>query len=155
MLEATVEEKDLGIIVDPHMNFHKQTAAAVSKASQMFAVVKRSFATIISMSSPFHFSTRLWSGLSLSTATLFGDPLERLNWQAPKVICFTLPSGTGRPLGLFFKRGKRPPFPLRPGAGHRPLRSRQRADGAGPESLAARRRSSKHVYESTPSAKSD
>ena len=32
LLEATVEEKDLGIIIDPHMNFRKQTAAAVSKS---------------------------------------------------------------------------------------------------------------------------
>ena len=39
-------EKDRGIIVDRELKFHEQTAAAVSKASQMLAVVKRSFANI-------------------------------------------------------------------------------------------------------------
>ena len=57
MLEATVEEKDLGIIVDPHMNFHKQNAAAVSKASQMLAVMKRSFATINEFTLPLLYKT--------------------------------------------------------------------------------------------------
>ena len=39
-------EKDLGIIVDQELKFHQQTAAAVAKASQVLAVVKRSFAYI-------------------------------------------------------------------------------------------------------------
>ena len=40
------EEKDLGIIIDDQLKFHQQTAAAISKASQMLAVVRRSFATL-------------------------------------------------------------------------------------------------------------
>ena len=40
------EERDLGIIIDSELKFHTQTAAAVSKASQLLAVIKRSFAHI-------------------------------------------------------------------------------------------------------------
>ena len=57
LLEATVEEKGLRIIVDPHMTFHKQTAAAISKASQMLAVVGRSFANINEFTLPLLFKT--------------------------------------------------------------------------------------------------
>ena len=57
LLEATVEERDLGIIVDPNMTFHMQTAAAISKASKMLAVVRRSFANINEFTCPLLFKT--------------------------------------------------------------------------------------------------
>ena len=41
-----LEEKDLGIVVDDHLKFHQQTAAAAAKISQMLAVVKLSFANL-------------------------------------------------------------------------------------------------------------
>ena len=41
-----MREKDLGILCDNELKFHEQTAAAISKASQMLAVVWRSFANL-------------------------------------------------------------------------------------------------------------
>ena len=38
-MQEVKEEKDLGIVIDDDLKFHKQTAAAISKASQMQAVV--------------------------------------------------------------------------------------------------------------------
>ena len=51
-LEEDSEERDLGIIVDSQLRFHQQTAAAISKASQMLAIVKRSFANIDAFTLP-------------------------------------------------------------------------------------------------------
>ena len=45
-LQTESEERDLGIIIDNHLKFDRQAASAVSKASQMLAVVRRSFANI-------------------------------------------------------------------------------------------------------------
>ena len=40
-VEAVAEERDLGVVIDRQLKFHRQTAAAISKASQMFVVVRR------------------------------------------------------------------------------------------------------------------
>ena len=45
-MQVVREEKDLGILIDDELKFHKQTAASISKASQMLAVVRRSFANL-------------------------------------------------------------------------------------------------------------
>ena len=42
-LENTVTEKDLGVFIDAEQKFRKQAAAEVTKASQMMAVMYRSF----------------------------------------------------------------------------------------------------------------
>ena len=42
-LSSTAVERDLGVQVDSELKFRKQAAAAVAKASQIFAVVRRSF----------------------------------------------------------------------------------------------------------------
>ena len=42
-MQAVTEEKDLGVFVDAELKFRKQAAAAVSKASQIMAVIRRSF----------------------------------------------------------------------------------------------------------------
>ena len=38
-VEAVAEERDLRVIIDRQLKFHRQTAAAISKASQMLGVV--------------------------------------------------------------------------------------------------------------------
>ena len=43
-LAEVSQERDLGIVVDRDLKFHQQTAAVISKGSQMLAVVKRTFA---------------------------------------------------------------------------------------------------------------
>ena len=40
------EEKDLGVIVDSELKFHKQTAAAVKKANRSLGLIKKSFALL-------------------------------------------------------------------------------------------------------------
>lgn len=57
VLDEVVVEKDLGIIVDSQLKFHEQTAAVVSKASQMLAVVRRSFANLDTFTLPLLFKT--------------------------------------------------------------------------------------------------
>ena len=44
LLEAITEEKDLGVLIDNELKFHKQTAAAVKKANSVLGVIKRTFA---------------------------------------------------------------------------------------------------------------
>ena len=40
------EEKDLGVIIDSELKFHKQTAAAVKKANMKLGMIKKSFACL-------------------------------------------------------------------------------------------------------------
>ncbi len=42
-LEQVHQEKDLGVIIDDQLNFHKHTSAAVNKSNQILAIVKKSF----------------------------------------------------------------------------------------------------------------
>ena len=44
LLESITEEKDLGVLIDKDLKFHKQTAAAVKKANSVLGVIKRTFA---------------------------------------------------------------------------------------------------------------
>ena len=86
-IEAAAEEKDLGIVIDRQLKFHRQTAAAVSKASQMLAVVRRSFAKIdeTSYSTSCPYCTSQWLDRFWSTETRSGDRLVKLtrnNWSA-------------------------------------------------------------------------
>ena len=46
ILEKVKEEKDLGIIVDDALKFHKHVSAAVLKANQTLGIVKRTFSTL-------------------------------------------------------------------------------------------------------------
>ena len=39
-------QKDLGIIVDKELKFHKQTAAAVKNANQVLGIIKKTIYTI-------------------------------------------------------------------------------------------------------------
>ena len=56
-LHEVDHEKDLGVFMDRELKFRKQTAAAAAKASQMLAVVKRSFAHIDAYTLPLLYKT--------------------------------------------------------------------------------------------------
>ena len=43
ILKSVTVERDLGILVDSDLKFREQSASAVSKASQILAVIRRSF----------------------------------------------------------------------------------------------------------------
>ena len=45
-LDQVTEEKDLGIIIDENLKFHKHTAAAAKKANFILGLIKRSFASL-------------------------------------------------------------------------------------------------------------
>ena len=56
-MEETAAEKDLGIYVDTDLKFRKQAATAVSKASQVMAVIRRSFQLLDKLTLPVLFKT--------------------------------------------------------------------------------------------------
>ena len=56
-LEETSAEKDLGVFIDVDLKFRKQAAAAVSKASQVLAVIRRSFQLLDKTTLPMLFKT--------------------------------------------------------------------------------------------------
>ena len=91
-LEETVEEKDLGIVVDDHLKFHQQTAAAAAKASQMLAVVKRSFANLDETTLPLLYKSMVRPFLEYGNAIWgpFGKldqkRLERIQRRATRMV---------------------------------------------------------------------
>ena len=56
-IKVTDEEKDLGIVIDSQLNFQRQTSAAIAKASQTLAVLRRSFANVNESTLPLLFNT--------------------------------------------------------------------------------------------------
>ena len=57
IIEETSTEKDLGVHVDSDLKFRKQAATAVSKASQVMAVIRKSFQLIDKKTLPLLFKT--------------------------------------------------------------------------------------------------
>ena len=45
-LEQIEEEKDLGVIVDNELKFHKQASAAVKRANSRLGLIKKSFSVL-------------------------------------------------------------------------------------------------------------
>ena len=45
-LEQVDEEKDLGVLIDNELKFHKQTAMAIKKGKSVLGLIKKSFAVI-------------------------------------------------------------------------------------------------------------
>ena len=46
MLEESSEERDLGVIIDESLKFHRHAAAAVKKANTAWGIIKKSFITL-------------------------------------------------------------------------------------------------------------
>ena len=51
-LEQVTEEKDLGIIIDNELKFHKHTAMAIKKANRILGLIKKSFVNLDTKSLP-------------------------------------------------------------------------------------------------------
>ena len=62
-LEDVKEEKDLGVLIDQELKFHRQTAAAVKKASMSLGIVKKTFAFIDEKNFPLLFKPLVRSHL--------------------------------------------------------------------------------------------
>ena len=91
-IEVTDEEKDLGVIVDCHLDFHKQASAAISKACQTLAVLKRSFANINESTLPLLFNSMVRPLLEYCN-TIWGPfgrgdqkKLERIQRRATRMV---------------------------------------------------------------------
>ena len=56
-LSQTPVEKDLGVFVDRHLKFREQAASAITKASRIMAVIRRSFSVIDKTTLPLLFRT--------------------------------------------------------------------------------------------------
>ena len=51
-LDQLQEEKDLGVLIDDELEFHKQTSAVIKKANMVLGIVKKSFACFDSKTLP-------------------------------------------------------------------------------------------------------
>ena len=83
-VEAVAEERDLGVVIDRQLKFHTQTAAAVSKASQMLAVVRRSFANIDETTLPLLFKSMVRPFLEYGN-TIWG-PFGKTDQKQPERV---------------------------------------------------------------------
>ena len=52
ILQQVTKEKDLGVIIDHEMKFHKQTAAAAKKANGVLGIIKKSFSLLDKVTLP-------------------------------------------------------------------------------------------------------
>ena len=52
MLEESGEERDLGVIIDELLKFHRYAAAAVKKANTVLGIIKKSFITLDTQTLP-------------------------------------------------------------------------------------------------------
>ena len=91
-IEETSTEKDLGVHVDSDLKFRKQAATAVSKASQVMAVIRKSFQLIDKKTLPLLFKTLVRPHLEYGN-TVWGPfnradqrRVERVQRRATKLV---------------------------------------------------------------------
>ena len=89
---VTGEERDLGIVIDSQLKFRRQAGVAISKASQMLAVVRRSFANIDHVTLPLLFKSMVRPYLEYCN-TIWGPfnktdqkQVERVQRRATKMV---------------------------------------------------------------------
>ena len=84
-LEQVREEKDLGVLVDDELKFHRQTAAAVKKANAVLGMLKKSFVLFDEVTLPLR---HLEYGNVIWGPFYKGDikALERIQRRATKLV---------------------------------------------------------------------
>ena len=96
-LDETAVERDLGIHMDAELKFRQQAAAAVSKASQVMAVIRRSFQLLDKTTLPILFKTLvgIWNmEYGWEYGNIVWGPfnqtdqkrIERVQWRATKLV---------------------------------------------------------------------
>ena len=91
-LEQIEEEKDLGVIVDNKLKFHKQTSAAVKKANSRLGLIKKSFAVLDHNTLPLLYNPLVRSHLEYGNV-IWGpfykgdiEAVERVQRRATKLV---------------------------------------------------------------------
>ena len=91
-LEPIKEEKDLGVLMDSELKFHKQTAAAVKKANSRLGLIKKSFSLLDHMMLPILYTSLVRPHLEYGNVVwgpfYKGDieAVERVQRRATKLI---------------------------------------------------------------------
>ena len=68
-LSVVQVEKDLGVHIDCELKFRQQASTAVGKATQILAVIRRSFASINERTLPLLYKTLVWCARTWNMAT--------------------------------------------------------------------------------------
>ena len=73
-LDQVQEEKDLGVLIDDELKFHKQTSAVIKNANMVLRIVKKSFACFDSKTPPLLYKSLVYAP-TWSMATWYALPL--------------------------------------------------------------------------------
>ena len=91
-LEVVGEEKDLGIIIDDSLKFHKHTASAVKKANAILGIIKKSFCILDTRTLPLLYKSLVRPHLEYGNVIwgphFIGDQklIEKVQKRATKLI---------------------------------------------------------------------
>ena len=92
VLDSITEEKDLGVLIDKDLKFHKQTAAVVKKANSVLGIIKRAFGKHDEKTLPLLFKTLVRPHLEYGNVVwgpLFQEDIkaiERVQRRATKMV---------------------------------------------------------------------
>ena len=92
ILEDVTSQKDLGIVVDSELKFHKQTAAAVKKANQVLGIIKKTIHTKNEKTIPLLYMSLIRPHLEYANVVwgpkykLDQQKIERVQRRATKLI---------------------------------------------------------------------
>ena len=61
-LEQVTNEKDLGVLIDDELKFHKQTGAAIKKTNRVLGIIRTFFALLDNVTIPLLYKSafRVW-----------------------------------------------------------------------------------------------
>ena len=91
-LESTSEERDIGVIIDETLKFHRHTATAVKKANTVLGIIKKSFITLDTQTLPLLYKSMVRPHLEYGN--VFWGPhyksdqqmLEKVQKRATKLV---------------------------------------------------------------------
>ena len=91
-LDQVMEEKDLGVIIDNELKFHRQTATSVKKANRVLGIIKKSFSHLDESTLPLLYKTLVRPHLEYANVVwgphFKGDIalLEKVQRRATKMV---------------------------------------------------------------------